>query len=261
MSNLPLLLHSTCEPFPVPDTLSDKRNDVFLRPQSEVNITTHATFSHVISLPFNARFDPLRINSPITSSRDPVIFMPEDAKILSFNLFCYVLSVSLYCCLGAPIPATKSMHDSSEMSKDPYQTLKDIRVSNVDRLIFGQLNINSLRNKFETLKLIVKVNLDILIITESKLDDTFPTNQFIIHGVIIYVRDDIPCREMKTHTSTSNLEGIFFEINLKISKWLVFGGYDPHKDNISNFMNQLGPCLDHYMAKYDNFLLLQFRNE
>ena len=133
------------------------------------------------------------------------------------------------------------------------------------------MNINSLRNKFEALKLIVKGNLDILIITESKLDDTFPVNQFIIDGfsppfradrnkngggVIIYVRDDIPSRELKAHHPTINLEGIFFEINLKKSKWLVFGGYNPHKDNISNFMNQLGPCLDHYMPKYDNFLLL-----
>ena len=30
----------------------------------------------------------------------------------------------------------------------------------------------------------------------------------------------------------------------------------PHKDNISNFLNQLGPILDYYMPKYDNSLLL-----
>ena len=53
-----------------------------------------------------------------------------------------------------------------------------------------------------------------------------------------------------------NFEGIFFEINLKKSKWLLFGGYNPHKDNISNFLNQFGPILDYYMPKYDNFLLL-----
>ena len=32
---------------------------------------------------------------------------------------------------------------------DPQSFLKDIRVNNIDRLIIGQLNINSLRNKFE----------------------------------------------------------------------------------------------------------------
>ena len=69
--------------------------------------------------------------------------------------------------------------------------------------------------------------------------------------VIIYVREDIPSREMTVHPTAINFEGIFFEI-----KWLLFGGCNPHKDNISNFLNQLGPILDYYMPKYDNFLLL-----
>ena len=154
---------------------------------------------------------------------------------------------------------------------DPFEILKHLRVSNMNQLIIGQLNINSLRNKFESLKLIIKGNIDILILTESKLDNSFPVNQFIIDdywppfranrnqyggGVIIYVREDIPSRELKSHPHLSNFEGIFFEINLKKSKWLLFGGYNPHKENISIFLNQLGPVLDHYMPKYDNFLLL-----
>ena len=195
-------------------------------------------------------------------------------KMSSFNLFCYLSSIGLYMSICATFNPIRSIHDNYECNhddNDPYKTLKSIRLSNVDRLIIGQLNINSLRNKFEALKLIVKGNLDILIITESKLDETFPVNQFVIDGfsppfradhnkyaggVIIYVRDDIPSRELKTHPHATNFEGIFFEINLKKSKWLVFGGYNPHKDYISNFLNTLGPCLDHYMSRYDNFLLL-----
>ena len=37
---------------------------------------------------------------------------------------------------------------------------------------------------------------------------------------------------------------------------MIFGGYNPHKGNICNFVKQLGPILDHYMPKYENFLLL-----
>ena len=103
------------------------------------------------------------------------------------------------------------------------------------------------------------------------MDDSFPINQFINDGysppfradrnkngggVIIYVREDIPCRELKEQPSPRNFEGIFLEINLKRSKWLLFGGYNPSKDNILNFVNQLGPILDLYMSKYENFLLL-----
>ena len=54
-----------------------------------------------------------------------------------------------------------------------HLTLKNIRVSNVNRLIIGQLNINSIRNKFEALKFITVGNIDILVITESKLITAF----------------------------------------------------------------------------------------
>ena len=154
---------------------------------------------------------------------------------------------------------------------DPFKILKSIRIANVNRLTMGQLNINSIRNKFEALKSIVRGNLDILVITESKLDESFPNGQFCMEGfsppfrldrnangggVLIYVRDDITCRELKNHPPLNNLEGIFLELNLKKSKWLLFGGYNPSKENIAYFVKTLSPVLDHYMPKYDHFILL-----
>ena len=45
------------------------------------------------------------------------------------------------------------------------------------------LNINSLRYKFNDLKPILTVKLcDILIISETKLDDSFNDNSFVING-------------------------------------------------------------------------------
>ena len=38
---------------------------------------------------------------------------------------------------------------------DPFKILRNIRVSNINRLTIGQLNINSIRNKFEALKSII----------------------------------------------------------------------------------------------------------
>ena len=60
--------------------------------------------------------------------------------------------------------------------------LKNLRLKNVNRLICAQLNINSIRNKFESLKEIVSTNVDILLICETKLDSSFPRVQFHIHG-------------------------------------------------------------------------------
>jgi hypothetical protein len=61
-------------------------------------------------------------------------------------------------------------------------SLRNIRIANLKNVIIGQLNINSLRNKFHALIEIIHGNIDILIITESKLDHTFPQNQFHIPG-------------------------------------------------------------------------------
>ena len=76
-----------------------------------------------------------------------------------------------------------------------------------------------------------------------------------VKSFISVTPDEMKVKILCFHLCPS-LEGIFLEINLKKSKWLVFGDYNLHEDNISNFMNQLGPCLDHYMHKYENFLLL-----
>ena len=58
--------------------------------------------------------------------------------------------------------------------------LTDLRLRNVNKLIIGNLNINSLANKFEQLKILIQGNVDILVVTETKLDSTFPTAQFLI---------------------------------------------------------------------------------
>ena len=52
------------------------------------------------------------------------------------------------------------------------------------------------------------------------------------------------------------LEGIFLEVNLKKSKWLLFGGYNPSKDSIPHFLHQLSSSLDKPMPNYDNIIIL-----
>ena len=59
---------------------------------------------------------------------------------------------------------------------------KALRLKNFNKLIIAHLNINSLRNKFEFLISLIDDNIDILMISETKLDQSFPTNQFMING-------------------------------------------------------------------------------
>ena len=65
------------------------------------------------------------------------------------------------------------------MSIDNFNSilqLKNMRLKDINRTIIGSLNINSLQIKFAQLQEIVLKYVDILILTETKLDDSFPTS-------------------------------------------------------------------------------------
>ena len=77
------------------------------------------------------------------------------------------------------------------VTEDDIQVvLKQFRVKNMGGLLFGHLNVNSIRNKFEAIKLLFEGIFDIIIISETKLDNTFLAEQFYIDGYNIPVRLD-----------------------------------------------------------------------
>ena len=63
-----------------------------------------------------------------------------------------------------------------------FEQLRKIRLKNMNGITIGQININSLRNKFSFLCEAVSGNIDVLLVTETNLDNSFPNAQFHIHG-------------------------------------------------------------------------------
>ena len=61
----------------------------------------------------------------------------------------------------------------------------NLRVKNVNRLLIGNLNINSISNKFDQLKLFVWGKVDILVITVTELDSIFQTSRFIANHIAL----------------------------------------------------------------------------
>ena len=107
----------------------------------------------------------------------------------------------------------EDMYNASNIS-DPCDTLSilnKLKFTNINRLVIGQLNFNSLNFKFCRLKLIIEKNIDTLVTTKSKLDSKCSSPQFKIsgfsmqykcdrnrlgEGVIVYVRNDIPNKQL-----------------------------------------------------------------
>ena len=48
------------------------------------------------------------------------------------------------------------------------ETLQNIRLGNPNRIMIGQLNINSIRNNFEMLTSIITNEIDVLLLSETK---------------------------------------------------------------------------------------------
>ena len=87
----------------------------------------------------------------------------------------------------------ESTDSNIEHDEDPKSTLRKLKNNNVDRPLIAHLNIIFLGSKFEGLKSLIKDDIDILMISETKLDDTFPPGQFLIEGYSKPIRLDRNC--------------------------------------------------------------------
>ena len=145
-------------------------------------------------------------------------------------------------------------------SKDDFKTkLKDIRIASLNRIVRSHINVNSIRNKFELFVEAVLANVDILMVTETKINKPFPRSWFIIPGftspylfdrtkegggILFYIREDIPSKLLNISYIVSDIECLGIEVNLRKVKWLVICSYNPYKNCISNHLENLIKVID-----------------
>ena len=75
-------------------------------------------------------------------------------------------------------------------------------------------------------------------------------------GVMTFVSEDIPSKLVSKHTLPDDIEGMFIEINLRKTKWLILGTYHPPNQPDEYFFKAVGNALDQYLKTYEKFLLL-----
>ena len=143
--------------------------------------------------------------------------------------------------------------------------MKKQRSDNASDTIIGHLNINSFRNKFVFVENTIKL-FDVFLVSESKLDHTFPSNQFRINGyeifrlnrnrfgggLIWYINENIPCK----HVHRPNFEVIAIEFYQNNQKWLLLGLHKPPNQKTSDFIQNLSLILDLFLKSYDNVTLI-----
>ena len=98
----------------------------------------------------------------------------------------------------------------------------------------------------------------ILMKSETKLDITFPTNQFFVQGcgtvyrldqndkggrIILFVKDGIITFPLFRYSFPVGFEAFCIELNLRKKKWLIFCIYNPHNRFIKNHLKELGKAI------------------
>ena len=106
-------------------------------------------------------------------------------------------------------------------------------------------------------------------ISETKIDDSFPIANFLIDGfsqsyrinrkfsgggIMLYVREDIPSNLLKVESLPT--EGIYVELKLRSKNWLINFSYNPNRNTIGNHLEALSDFLDFHSSSYNNIIIL-----
>ena len=131
------------------------------------------------------------------------------------------------------------------------------------------MNINSIRNKFDSIRAAIVNYVESFITAETKINETFPTAPFAIDGfhkplrldatdksggLLVYVRSYLPLRQLTK--ISSDIQALVFVINLRKEKWFFLSIYKPPSQNCQYFLDSLHNIIDFYSGIYDNHIVL-----
>ena len=134
--------------------------------------------------------------------------------------------------------------DSNEDKLPDLEKLRDARLTYLEQPLFAYLNINNmnninLRNKVILKEIVGCLRPDYLVISEMKLDDSFPSAQFNLPnyeiratsdrnknggGLIEFVKKGLICKKLKIFEPKES-ECICSEITVSKKEWLCFSIY------------------------------------
>ena len=153
-------------------------------------------------------------------------------------------------------------HENDENISFPF--LKKIRSKHPKNLFFGQLNLNSIRSKFESVQEIIQNIFDIFLVCETKIDSSFPNQQFCIPeyrifrkdrnarggGLLFYVNQDLNCKVLNKYPTRQDLEILVLELKLSKTNWLVIGIYKPPSLSDIVFTSEISNILTFYQSTH-----------
>ena len=178
--------------------------------------------------------------------------------------------------VGSKSENESGIQDESPNYENFIDSLFNIRKHHSNKIIMAHININSLRNKFDMLTNSITEYIDMLMISENKLGDTFPhalyhlrdfSNPYRLDsnshgsGILVYIRDNLPSNLVKLDQKLGNFEGFITELEMsKKNKWLLRYSYNPHKGNTKQQLSNISKGVDESNSKYGNMFIIGYLN-
>ena len=110
-----------------------------------------------------------------------------------------------------------------------------------------------------------------MVISETKLDESFPNSQFKLNGYEVrarrdrhkhggglmeFVRQDFICKRLKKYESNCS-ECICSELPISKKKWIFFCIYrPPSTGNIKTFFEEMNEVISEALCKYKNLIVM-----
>ena len=157
-----------------------------------------------------------------------------------------------------------------------YNVLKTLKVKHPDNVSIAYLNINSVRNKLDQLIEYLGNTINILMIAETKLDESFPDSQFKIPGMkkpyrldvtsnsgglLVYIDTNISSKMIFLNSTPKDIQALIFEINIKSRRLLMIGIYRPPKQNLNYILECINDIIYRLSDKYTDILITGDFNE
>ena len=130
---------------------------------------------------------------------------------------------------------------------------------------------NLLRNKFDAFQHVINKNINVLTVSQTKIDPSFPSAQFHpeshatphrldrntnVGGILFYIKEDVSSTLVIFDLL---IEGFFVEIKLRKKKRLLWCSYNPKRKLIANQLKCIG-SLHSQLGQYESFSLIDCFN-
>ena len=107
-----------------------------------------------------------------------------------------------------------SVNQFNVIQENPIDSIRKLKLSNPHKIILNHFDVNSLRNKFESVADVIQGTYDIFPLSETKTDESFPDKQFCLNnfrrfrkdrnqyrgGIMFYVNKNLPCKRLTAET-------------------------------------------------------------